>query len=317
MFADTLEARQVTLPRVLGPSAFGDRSPLMRRRDGRRYDAGARSGQYVTAMTFHDGAEEAEQLYWDEVADVVCAGPGAGGLVAAIAAADAGLKVVAVESERQHAAGATSLPDRLGVLDSDTTDYLDALTQDLRPLSGLGWNAEIPIQAMGGGPGMGRGGQVGAFVGARLKDWAAGCLESPYGVLYSRVFDRNMVTEYAQAGEPIEVAVVGSIEFDPDQPATALTEWLISRAHDCKIEMRAASSLQRLVFDAGQVVGAVIDGPGGPRSIRARRGVIMATGADSAHTVLPHRKQLLGATVEVAVVSRPASRFARVELLTR
>jgi hypothetical protein len=199
------------------------------------------------------------------------------------------------------------------MLDGDTIAYLDALTQDLQPLSDHVWNAEVPVRVLGDGAPTGK--RAATFVGSRLKDWAASCLDSPYGILYSRVFDRDVLSAYTGAGEPIEVSVIGQLEFDPDQPGTALTEWLMDRAQERDIQIRQSTSLQRLVFEGGQVVGAVIGSQSGERAVRTRRGVVMATGGDGIETAWPARGNLEGRTVQVAVVSRPASRFAEVELL--
>lgn len=301
-------------PKMLGPRGFADQAPGTRRQRSRRLESAARSVQYATARA-QDVATEVAEIDWDDVADVVCAGPGAGGLAAAIAAADAGLDVVVADGAGAAISGTGSLAQRLGVFDDDTIAYLDALTEDLVPLNGHVWNSEVPVRVLGDEPLPGAGQGTATFVGSRLKDWAASCLESPYGVLFSRVFDRSMATAYTGAGEPLEVAVIGSLEFDPDQPGSALTDWLMARVHEREIEIRQSSSLQRLVFDGGQVVGAVIGGQDGERAVRARRGVVMGTGGDDVQTAWPTRRNLEGKSVQVAVVSRPASRFAEVELL--
>lgn len=316
-YRDTANNHLDVAPRMRGLRGFVERTPGARREHGRRLDAVARPVQYGTA-TRQGVATEAMEIDWDDVADVVCAGPGAGGLAAAIAAADAGLDVVVADGAGATVAGTGSLAHRLGLFDVDTIAYLDALTQDLQPLSGHGWDTEVAVRVLGNGSLAGNGSRQGAptFFGSRLKDWASSCLESPYGVLFSRVFDRNMVPAYTGAGESIEVAVIGSLEFDPDQPSTALTEWLMNSARERKIQIRQSSSLQRMVFDGGgQVVGAVIAEPNGERAVRARRGVVMATGGNGVQTAWPTRRNIEGKTVEVAVVSRPASRFAEVELL--
>jgi hypothetical protein len=301
-------------PSMRGPRGFVERIPGARRQHGRRLDAVARSVRYGTA-TRQDIATEAIEIDGYEVADVVCAGPGAGGLAAAIAAADAGLDVIVADGAGAMVSGTGSLAHRLGVRDNDTIAYLDALTQDLAPLSGHVWNAEVPVRVMGSPARNGTGRGAATFMGSRLKDWASSCLESPYGVLFSRVSDRNMVPAYTDAGESIEVAVIGSLELDPAQPGTALTEWLMNSARERNIQIRQASSLKRLVFEGGQVVGAVIADRNGERAVRARRGVVMATGGNGVQTASPSGRNLGGERVEVALVSRPASRFAEVELL--
>ncbi len=105
--------------------------------------------------------------------------------------------------------------------------------------------------------------QIEPFVGSRLRDWAASCLASPYGFLYSRVCERNAVTMRSSRGETFEVAAIGSIELGPDLPKVVLADWLSARARDRGIEVCTDSPLRRLVFEGGRVLGAVLDTPSG------------------------------------------------------
>lgn len=50
------------------------------------------------------------------------------------------------------------------------------------------------------------------------------------------------------------------------------------------------TGLRELLYESGQVVGAIVSGPSGPRSIRARRGVVLATGGIANN---PHLRSLL------------------------
>ena len=58
-------------------------------------------------------------------------------------------------------------------------------------------------------------GTVAPFVGARLRDWAARCLASPYGFVYTRVSDWQSTTLQTADGEALEVAEIGSMTPDP------------------------------------------------------------------------------------------------------
>jgi hypothetical protein len=299
-----------------------------RRRGVAAFAADAQPGRYVTMITYDDIASPLEQEHWDEVVDVICTGSGTGGLAAAIAAADAGLDVFVADTGGDDGLtepadswpGADSLRGRLnvGALDEETTEYLDAITQDLGPPTRFSRDIEesvgvvddlSPVES-------GRRSPAETFVGARLRDWGARCLASPHGVVYSQVSDRNMTTMRSSSGEAIEVAVIGSIEPDSHGTGPALADWLRAHARDRGIEVQAASSLQRLVFEDGKVVGAVVATPAGDRALRARRGVIMATGEDDGRTTSLGSALAGHATVQVCIVSRIASRFGRVELLT-
>ena len=79
--------------------------------------------------------------------------------------------------------------------------------------------------------------------------------------------------------------------------------------------MHTASPLQRIVFEDGEVVGAVVATPDGPFAVRARHGVSVTPGGPQVSTTT---RKLLGrdATVRLCLVSRKASRFGRLELVT-
>ena len=213
----------------------------------------ARRAKDVT-ITYEDVTARPGQMQWDDVFDVVCTGSGPGGLAAAIAAADAGLTVFVADSgggdgmSGMPISGTESLPRRLGtdVLDTKTIEYLDALTRDLGPLSRFAPDFRVPVRVLDEPPPVELGrGPVETFVGARLRDWAAQCLASPYGVIYSHVSNRNMTTMRSRVGGAIEAAIIGSIEPDPERPGLALADWLLTQACNRGIEVHAASPPQR------------------------------------------------------------------------
>jgi choline dehydrogenase-like flavoprotein len=268
-------------------------------------------------IMYQDVKVAPERVHWDKVVDVVCIGAGPGALATAIVAVDAGLEVFVAESGGAEDANAGSLPRRLStdVLDGDTIEYLDSLTQDLGPLSRPAWDVEAPVRVLAepSQVELGRG-AVETFFGARLGGWAAQCLASPYGVLYTAVSDRNMSPMRSRAGGTIEAAIIGSFELDPELPGSALADWMSAQAKERGIEVHAASPLRRLVFEDGQVVGAVLATPAGPCAIRGRRGVVLGTGGNV--PACPPRHLPAGqTTMQVAVVSQTASRFGRLELL--
>jgi hypothetical protein len=263
-------------------------------------------------------------MQWDDVVDVVCTGSGPAGLAAATAAADAGLEVFVAESSVGPVAGMSlppveSLPSRVirDLTDWETSEFLHLLSQDLGPLSPCAQDLDVPIRIVeDDDPAPARVGRrlgvVPTFVGARLRDWATECLASPYGVLYSDVSDPSMTTVRAKSGETLEAAVIGA--FDAD---TALNDWLIIQARDRGIDSYPASQLVRLVFVDGQVAGAVIDTAEGQFALGARYGVVMATAGFERDGATPRPSIPLEAPVQVCMVRQPASRFGRLEFLTR
>ena len=239
-------------------------------------------------------------MHWDERVDILCTGSGLGGLATAIAAVDAGVDVLVADS-----AG-------LEVEDAETNRYFGELSQDLCVPVNRAAAVDAPIRD-DLAPAAPASQRVEPFVGSRLQDWAASCLASPYGFLYSRVRERRAVTMLSSRGESFEVAAIGSIELRQDQPKVVLADWLSAQARDRGIEVCTDSPLQRIVFEGGRVLGAVLDTPSGPCAVRARHGVFVATGG---HELGAARDLPETATLQVSLVRQAASRFGRVELLT-
>ncbi len=263
-------------------------------------------------------------MEWDEVVDVVCTGSGVAGLASAISVVDIGGEVFVAGSRGDLAASSARVrprSDRLhpwlgvDVGDSETNEYFAALSSDLGPLSRSAWDVDVPIRVVREPVSVDSRGTVAPFIGSRLRDWAARCLSSPYGYLYTRVSDLRSTTMHSSDGEVIEVAEIGSMTPAPDDVGASVFDWLTTQARDRRIEVRPGSSLQRMVFEEGAVVGAVFTTPDGPLAVRARHGVIVATGGPQLSTAARH--QLAGdAALRVCLVSQTASRFGRVELLT-
>jgi hypothetical protein len=263
-------------------------------------------------------------LQWDLDVDMVCTGSGVAGLASAIAGGDLGGDVFVAGSPRADVSGEPVAALRrqsearsehpwldTGVSDLETTDYLAALSSDLGPGdrpsdAGLPISVvhEVPVE-----PGL----TVAPFYGAKLREWTARCLASPYGFLHTRLSDWWTTTLHTLDGETIEVAEIGSMTTDPDNGG--LLDWLGAQARDRGIEIQPDCALHRIVFEDGDAVGAVFATPDGPLAVHARYGVTVTTGSPTA-AAPPHHVATAGAPMRVCLVSRYASRFGRVELLT-
>jgi hypothetical protein len=243
-------------------------------------------------------------MNWDDEVDILCTGSGIGGLATAIAAVDAGLDVFVAD-----AAG-------IQVDDDETNRYFRELSLNLLPGSHPDPAAATPVRVIDDfAPVPSRSQRVEPFTGSGLQAWAAGCLASPYGFLYSRVSERSEVTMRSSRGEPFEVTPIGSIDNGADLRKLILSDWLCVQACNRGIDISMDSPLHRIVFEEGQARGAVVGTPWGPRAVRARRGVIVSTGGHDARAVMPC--DVSGYTsLLVSVVRRAPSRFGRVELLT-
>jgi hypothetical protein len=265
-------------------------------------------------------------MKWDEEVDVICTGPGVGFLASAIAAVDAGLKVFVAGcggDSSSCAAAVTVAPgaERLrrgfgvGVQDAETNAYFEQMSADLRPLQGRR-DVDVPVRVVLGSPPAGIG-RTEPFVGSRLRDWAARCLSSPYGVLFSRAARPQMTKMRTTKGEWIEVSVVGSFEHEAGAvPGSALSDWLSAQARSRQIEVCPTSALQRIVFNDGQPVGAVVATAEGRHAVRARRWVSVAIGGAPVVASAAIGARSAPQTTQVCIVGQTASRFGRVELLT-
>jgi hypothetical protein len=254
-------------------------------------------------------------MMWDDEFDVVCCGSGFGSLACAIVATDAGLDVLISQpgiKDRQDSNDRVLGP---GIADPESRVYLDALSADVGALQPSG--AEPTVRSATPQAPAKPGTPIEPFFGARLRDWAAQCLQSPYGVLYTRLIDRGTKPMKTRSGEEIEVNILGSLAPGTGiGVASALNEWLIAQTRDRDIPTYEDSALQRIVFEEDEIVGVVIDTPDGPRAVRARHGVAIATvnqqiapGGGASPVAAP------GRLIQVGLVGLAASRFARVELL--
>jgi hypothetical protein len=263
---------------------------------------------------------------WDEEVDVVCTGSGIAGLAHAVAVLDMGGEVFVADARGDTERGGTSVAvrsrvDRLhwlevDVPDPETNEYFAAMSSDLGPLTRSARHVDVPIRVVDQAEPVDPRGAVAPFVGARLRDWAARCLVSPYGYLYTRVSDWQSTTLRTVDGESLEVAEIGSITPDPANVGGSVLDWLTAQVRDRHVEVHHATSLHRILFEDGDVVGAEFATPDGPLAVRARHGVTVASGGPQATVAAGQPLPADDATLRVCLVGRTASRFGRVELLT-
>lgn len=223
--------------------------------------------------------EEDGDPEWDHVVDVICvgSGPGLDGYASACAAAD--LEVLRV-------AAATDGPE------AGTAQYLSAMTEGLSD----GLDARVPdeqpavVQARAVDTPRGRGVRLEPFVGEDLRIWSARCLASPSGVMMTHVPDHVLTPMRTQDGAIITAAVV------PDDPVVSGSD----------------ETFAGLVYADGAIAGAILDGPSGRWSVRAECGIAFTIGRQGAPPGIPSTAP---PGARLAVVGRPAGRFARLEIL--
>ncbi|BBY79446.1 FAD-binding protein [Mycolicibacterium pulveris] len=260
-------------------------------------------------------------MKWDVEVDLVCTGSGTAGLASAVAVADVGGDVFVAGSGAGDPATGSAVQRisswlDVGVSDVETNDYLAAVSSDLGPLPRSARNQDLPVRVVSEPRSTLSGRTVAPFVGARLGDWAARCLASPYGYLHSRVSDWHSSTVQASDGDMIAVAEIGSMTPSPGNVGASVHDWLQAQARDRGITVHAESNLHRIVFEEGAVVGAVFTTPTGQLAVRARHGVTVAAGAAHLGSVEAGPLPVGETALRVCLVSKHASRFGRVELLT-
>ncbi len=256
------------------------------------------------------------ETQWDHEVDVVCIGAEGAVLATGLVAANAGFDVYLGISEPSDGGDlAASLGYQGG--DGQTTEHLGGFDY---AFGGVGRARNVwPVRAVEqvAPPRSDRRFAVVPFVGAALEQWANRCASSPNSLVYNRVTRRQM-TEMRNPtrGEQVEVAVVGSVELSPGLPAWSLMDWLRSQAGEVGLQPETDVRLVKLAFEDGEVAGALIDSQGGVSAVRARENLVVGTRDFPTEHPLPLVTSTEPVTVSVCLVSKAASRFAELELVT-
>ena len=271
---------------------------------------------------------------WDTEVDVVVIGAGLGGLANAIAVVDAGGEVLVAAAISDGSAASVgfggrgdstsgALRERVGTrhgwlvhdtVDLETSEYLDAVAECVLDAPVDGGDGSVPQRSarnLSRDEAFGR--HVETFVGARLAGWAAQCIASPYGLLYTSMQDWRSTTMKSATGESIEALSIGAIEWADGFGQGDLHQWLTAQAQERDIEVETRSTLERIVFEEGVIAGVVLTTPDGPLAVRARAGITFAPGDQDAE--LGDGTAAPGERLQVCIVGRTASRFGRVELM--
>lgn len=253
---------------------------------------------------------------WDDEVDVVCTDSGVAGLATAISAVDEDGEVFVAESQPARPSPSVGQPRGWFELCGDvaTDEYLGELTADIDLASLTFHGADMPVR-LAGEPLPPRRRPIPTFEGWRLREWAARCIPSPTGYLYTQVTDWTSTTTDFGNEELLTIAEIGETTVDPERPCGSVRDWLVSEALARDVIPHPVASFDGLVFEDGKVCGAKFSTAYGSRMIRARHGVLICRNRTDAELVLD--SLLPGdAPLRVALVGKEASRFGRVELLT-
>ncbi len=167
--------------------------------------------------------------------------------------------------------------------DAETSFYLAAMTEglDIRtPESEPAVTNAVPAPPRRDA--RGRPDVLDPFFGEQLREWSSVCMASPFAVVFTQVPDQ-FTRMRSDAGEIITVMTV------PDSA-----------------EMGSATDMfAGLIYEEGRLAGALITGRSGERRVRAGAGLALPIGPAGQW---PRQGSL-------ALVSRPAGRFARLEVV--
>lgn len=259
---------------------------------------------------------------WDIEVDVACIGAGISAMAGAIATADAGGNVLVATPPIDRGGLATGLAvqHRVGGflrswgrpdLDVETHEYFAAVGEDLAP-SERTEDARLTVRTVSA---VANSGAVEPFVGSRLRAWNAQCLASPYGMLFSTVSGWRTMQMRASDGQSLEVQAIGAIKPAELGGGHGLSDWMVDRIHERGITVHEASLLDRIVFDNGRIVGAMLSTSDGPLAVGVHRGVVIS----SSDPFVAESDTLLATSgsdeLQVCLVGQSASRFLRIELL--
>ena len=244
---------------------------------------------------------------WDEVVDVICVGSSPGVLAYAICCVAADLDVLLV--------GPAGEPD------PQTAAWYAAMTEDL-PTPRLNPGREItaedrhtfslarlvPIPAP-----TGKRVTLEPFVGEHLRQWSADCAQSPFGVMFTQVPDL-LVPMRTEDGESVTAVAIGDFGSAKSQACDAgLEGWLLQEAAEMDL-LETENVMTAMVLEGGRVAGVHLDDGS---LIAASGGLALPVGAAALHSPLPLDADDLADDLVVAILGRPAGRFATVDLLRR
>jgi hypothetical protein len=263
---------------------------------------------------------------WDTEVDVAVIGAGIGGLANAIATVDVGGEVLVADAVSASRADAAPVAVRERVVakpgwllhdtpDLETNEYFAAVSEGVLAAAPAVTDGSVPRRTAHNLSRDEAFGRVETFVGARLTAWAAQCIASPYGLMYTGMRGWRTTTMRSDDGEAIEALSIGAMEWGSGFGGGELRRWVAAEARERDIEVEADSALERIVFEEGAIVGVVLATPDGPYAVRTRAGITFAprdesSGSDEEVAPTP------GDRLQVCLVGRTASRFGRVELLS-
>lgn len=237
-------------------------------------------------------ADPDDGIEWDDTVDVVCVGTSPGVLAYAICCAADDQDVMLVHPPDE--------PDPL------TAAWYAAMTEDLIPTLNPGRDDALEhrqgfslARVTPAPEPTGKRVKLETFVGEDLREWSAQCLSSPLGVMFTQI-PELLVPMRTEDGVAITAAFLGDLH-DGD-----VLTWLADRAREVGIP-EPEDTMSAMILAEGRIAGVELDDGA---LVAATGGLVFPVGATA---LVPDLPGLDGCTV--AVVGRPAGRFATVDLL--
>ncbi|KAK5367090.1 hypothetical protein LTR20_007519 [Exophiala xenobiotica] len=252
---------------------------------------------------------------WDEEYDAISVGSGIGGLSTAVTAAECGVKALVIEkfdllggvsalSSGQLWPGPNHIAEAAGIPDSaqKAKEYIDHLgqghacpkirdqyfTRSTECLKYFDARIGVPMMVIRGLPDYyypevagsapeGRYVEVIPFPAAKLGEYKNKVLTSPYGAYYSYSTSTEWV-EMQEGGESIGSCIQRHLANDERCAGAGMAAALVYAALQRKVEFRTSTEVVELVAEDSRATGVIVRDSSGTRRIRARLGVVLATG---------------------------------------
>jgi hypothetical protein len=106
------------------------------------------------------------------------------------------------------------------------------------------------------------------------------------------------------------------VELSPGLPPLSLSRWLRAQTAEADLLPQTDVRLLRLVFEDNAVAGALIDTRDGQLAVRARENLIIGVGDPAGERTHPLVSATAPVSVNVCLVSKAASRFGELEIIT-
>lgn len=244
---------------------------------------------------------------WTEEADVIVVGSGAAGLTAAFTAATEGLEVLLLEkTERFGGTTAYSgagiwLPGNHVIREAGVDDSVELGLEYLSALVAGRTPEELQRRYVETGPELVRyltdSSPWLQFIHTPFPDYfpGHGRFDLGRGLFPAPAARAELGDAVARLRAPVSVETFGLTTGHPAatlEGGQALVGRFLRALQDREgVELRALSPVVELIEEDGQVCGVVVDGDGGRRRIRARRGVVLAAGGFESNAAARRERQ--------------------------